>query len=88
VLGRFSFHWSAPVHDSGQPPVSSAHGVVDLDLELGARSATPAFYPSGRTGKLAITTTDANEPVADIHDRMPVIPRDLMRSFPADLMRM
>ena len=51
----------------------------------------------------AIITTDANELVADIHDRMPVIlapadyarwlgeepdPRDLMRPFPADLMRM
>jgi putative SOS response-associated peptidase YedK len=50
----------------------------------------------------AIITTDANELVADIHDRMPVIlapvdyarwlgeepdPRDLMRPFPADLMR-
>ena len=45
-------------------------------------------------------TTDANELVADIHDRMPVIlapgdygrwlgeepdPRDLMRSFPAEV---
>ena len=51
----------------------------------------------------AIITIDANELVADIHDRMPVIlappdytrwlgdepdPRDLMRGFPADLMRM
>jgi putative SOS response-associated peptidase YedK len=51
----------------------------------------------------AIITTDANELVADIHDRMPVIlapndyarwlsekpdPRDLMRPFPAELMRM
>jgi putative SOS response-associated peptidase YedK len=49
----------------------------------------------------AIITADANELVADIHDRMPVIlapgeyarwlgpdPRDLMRPFPADLMRM
>jgi putative SOS response-associated peptidase YedK len=51
----------------------------------------------------AIITTDANELVADIHDRMPVVlapadyprwlgeepdPRDLMRPFPADLMRM
>jgi len=51
----------------------------------------------------AVITTDANELVADIHDRMPVIlapsdcarwlgdepdPRELMRSFPADLMRM
>ena len=51
----------------------------------------------------AIITTDANELVVDIHDRMPVIlaasdyvrwlgeepdPRDLMRPFPADLMRM
>jgi putative SOS response-associated peptidase YedK len=51
----------------------------------------------------AIITTDANELVADIHDRMPVIlapndyarwlseepdPRDLMRTFPAELMRM
>jgi len=48
-------------------------------------------------------TTDANEMVADIHDRMPAIlapadyarwlsdepdPRDLLRPFPADLMRM
>ena len=47
-------------------------------------------------------TTDANELVADIHDRMPVIlapadyarwlgeepdPRDLMRPFPSELMR-
>jgi putative ABC transport system substrate-binding protein len=51
----------------------------------------------------AVITTDANEIVADIHDRMPVIlapsdyarwlgeepdPRDLMRSFSADLIRM
>jgi putative SOS response-associated peptidase YedK len=51
----------------------------------------------------AIITTAANELVADIHDRMPVIlapddfarwlreepdPRDLMRSYSADLMRM
>jgi putative SOS response-associated peptidase YedK len=51
----------------------------------------------------AVITTDANELVADIHNRMPVIlapgdyprwlsdepdPGDLMRPFPADLMRM
>jgi hypothetical protein len=51
----------------------------------------------------AIITTDANELVADIHDRMPLIlapgdyarwlgeepdPRDLMRPFPAAPMRM
>jgi putative SOS response-associated peptidase YedK len=51
----------------------------------------------------AIITTDSNELVAEIHDRMPVIlapadyvrwlseeldPRDLMRPFPAHLMRM
>jgi SOS response associated peptidase (SRAP)/Recombinase len=51
----------------------------------------------------AIITTDSNELVAEIHDRMPVIlapadyarwlgeeldPRDLMRPFPADRMRM
>jgi putative SOS response-associated peptidase YedK len=51
----------------------------------------------------AVITTDANEMVADIHDRMPVIlapgdyarwlsdepdPCDLMRPFPASLMRM
>ncbi len=51
----------------------------------------------------AVVTTDANELVADIHDRMPVIlapgdyvrwlgeepdPRDLMRPYPAGLMRM
>jgi putative SOS response-associated peptidase YedK len=51
----------------------------------------------------AIITTDANEMVAEIHDRMPLIiapadyerwlgdepdPRDLMRPFPAEPMRM
>jgi putative SOS response-associated peptidase YedK len=51
----------------------------------------------------AIITTDANELVADIHDRMPLIlapadyarwlgeepdPRDLMQPFPSELMRM
>jgi putative SOS response-associated peptidase YedK len=51
----------------------------------------------------AIITTDANELVAEIHDRMPVIlapsdyarwlgeepdPRGLMRQVPGDLMRM
>ena len=51
----------------------------------------------------AIITSDANELVADIHDRMPLIlapedyerglgdepdPGDLMRPFPAELMRM
>src|SRR5262249_15678760 len=51
----------------------------------------------------AIITTDSNELVAEIHDRMPVIlapadyarwlgeepdPRDLMRPFPAESMRM
>jgi putative SOS response-associated peptidase YedK len=51
----------------------------------------------------AIITTDANELVREIHDRMPVIlapadyarwlgeeddPRNLMRPFPAPLMRM
>ena len=51
----------------------------------------------------AVVTTDANEMVADIHNRMPAIlatadydrwlsdepdPRDLLRPFPADLMRM
>ena len=50
----------------------------------------------------AVITTDANELVAEIHDRMPAIlapegytrwlsdepdSRELMRSFPADLMR-
>ena len=51
----------------------------------------------------AVVTTDANEMVADIHDRMPAIlapedytrwlsdepdSRDLLRPFPADVMRM
>jgi putative SOS response-associated peptidase YedK len=55
------------------------------------------------TRTFAIITTDANELVGDIHDRMPVIlsrydyarwlseepdARDLMRPFPAELMRM
>jgi SOS response associated peptidase (SRAP) len=61
----------------------------------------PASGDSIRT--FAVITTDANELVADIHDRMPVIlapgdyarwlsdepdPRDMMRVFPASLMRM
>src|SRR4051812_47999236 len=55
------------------------------------------------TRTFAVLTTEANELVADIHDRMPVIlrpedhdrwlgsepdPRDLLRPFPAELMRM
>ena len=72
-----------------------------------------ASQACGRTGRsrlpaswirtFAIITTDANELVADIHNRMPVIlapgdyvrwlsdepdPRDLMRSFAAGVMRM
>jgi putative SOS response-associated peptidase YedK len=64
---------------------------------MARRSVSRAF---GRAGK---SRPRANELVADIHDRMPVIlapgdyarwlgeepdPRDLMRPFPADLMRM
>jgi putative SOS response-associated peptidase YedK len=77
---------------------------------MARRSASPASGRTGRSllrangfGLFAIITTDANELVADIHDRMPVIlapddygrwlgeepdPRDLMRPFPAELMRM
>jgi hypothetical protein len=59
------------------------------------------FYRAPRT--FAIITTDANEVVAEIHDRMPLIlahadytrwlsdepdPGDLMRLFPAEPMRM
>ena len=55
------------------------------------------------TRTFAVLTTEANELVAEIHDRMPVIlrlddydrwlgiepdPRDLLRPFPAELMRM
>jgi putative SOS response-associated peptidase YedK len=72
--------------------------------------ASPAF---GRTGRkpssgewirtFAIITADANDLVADIHDRMPAIlaasdyvrwlgeeedPRELMRPFPSEAMRM
>ena len=54
------------------------------------------------TGTFTIITTDANQLVADIHDRVPLIlspsdyirwlsdeydPRDLMRPFPAEPMR-
>jgi putative SOS response-associated peptidase YedK len=61
----------------------------------------PTFGEWIRT--FAVITTEANEMVADIHDRMPMIlapgdyarwlgeepdPRDLMRPFPAGLMRM
>jgi putative SOS response-associated peptidase YedK len=77
---------------------------------MARRSASLASGRTGRSllrangfGLFAIITTDANELVADIHDRMPVIlapddygrwlgeepdPRDLMRPFPAELMRM
>jgi putative SOS response-associated peptidase YedK len=63
-----------------------------------ASGTTPASGDRVRT--FASITTDANELVADIHDRMPVIvapadyarwlgeERDLMRSYPAELMRM
>src|ERR1700758_1516655 len=76
---------------------------------MARRSASPASGRTGRSllrangfGLFAIITTDANELVADIHDRMPVIlapddyarwlgeesaPRDLMRPYPAELMR-
>jgi putative SOS response-associated peptidase YedK len=62
---------------------------------------TPPQVSGLRT--FAIITTDANELLDGIHDRMPVIlsqydharwlgeepdPRDLMRPFPAELMRM
>ena len=74
---------------------------------MGHHSALPVSGKIGRTQLLvkwtrtfAIITTDANELVTDIHDRMPVIlsrydyvrwlseepdPRDLMRPFPAEL---
>src|SRR5262245_40293844 len=67
---------------------NSGHG------ELGQRD----FQIRTKASERAIITTDANELVADIHDRMPLIlppgdyacglgeasdPRDLMRPFPA-----
>ncbi|HKD38586.1 MAG TPA: SOS response-associated peptidase family protein, partial [Pirellulales bacterium] len=72
-----------------------------LRKSSGANWKEPASGEWIRT--FAIITTDSNELVAEIHDRMPVIlapadyarwlseepdPRDLMRPFPADLMRM
>ena len=76
-------------------------------LRVGGAQPTHYSYPSTASGKwlrtFAIITTDANELVANIHDRMPVIlapsdyaqwlgeeadPPGLMRQFPADLMRM
>jgi putative SOS response-associated peptidase YedK len=68
---------------------------------LASASLEPASGEWIRT--FAVITTDANELVADIHDRMPAIlvpdgytrwlsdepdRRELMRPFPADLMRM
>ena len=70
---------------------------------------SPAFGRIGRSQSgewirtFAIITTDANELVAEIHNRMPVIlsasgyvrwlgeaedPRELMRPFPSEAMRM
>jgi putative SOS response-associated peptidase YedK len=68
--------------------------VADWVKRRGVRSYGP--------GTFAIITTDANELVAEIHDRMPLIlaadhqrwlsdepdPQYLMRSFPAQPMRM
>jgi SOS response associated peptidase (SRAP)/Ku70/Ku80 beta-barrel domain len=87
-----------------------------VDAETGDEVDSPDIIKGYEVGKgeyieiepeLAISgpiiATDANELVADIHDRMPVIlppsdharwlgdeadPRDLLRPFPADLMRM
>ena len=78
---------------------SRTHGGAEVRGALYQSSLTSGEW----TRSFAIITSDANDLVADIHDRMPVIlsrydyarwlseepdPRDLMRPFPAELMRM
>jgi putative SOS response-associated peptidase YedK len=73
----------------------------DAPVEL-ARAEPAGLHFRDWVRTFAIITTDANELVADIHDRMPAIlapadytrwlgeepdPRDLMRPYPAELMR-
>jgi putative SOS response-associated peptidase YedK len=76
-------------------------GFYEWKAIKGQRAKQPASGEWIRT--FAVITTDANELVAEIHDRMPAIlapesytrwlgdepdPRDVMHPFPADLMRM
>jgi putative SOS response-associated peptidase YedK len=78
---------------------SLTHGGAEVRGALYQSSLTSGEW----TRTFAIITTDATELGTDIHDRMPVIlsrydylrwlseepdPSDLMRPFPAELMRM
>ena len=96
------FEWRAIKGQKAKQP----HAIAMKDAPFGIAGIWENWKEPASDGWLrtfAIITTDANELVADIHDRMPVIlapsdyarwlgeepdPRDLMRPFPADLMRM
>jgi putative SOS response-associated peptidase YedK len=95
------FEWKAIKGRNAKQPYTIAMKDGAPWLAFGGNWKEPASGEWIRS--FAIITTDANELVADIHDRMPVIlapadyagwlgdesdPRDLMRPFPADLMRM
>ena len=92
-------------------PVSQSEPSWHLSVAVEARGLIPEHVKPTPAGSgpldevriLAIITTDANDLVAEIHDRMPLIlaptdyvrwlsgepdPRDLMRPFPAEPMRM
>jgi putative SOS response-associated peptidase YedK len=97
------FEWKAIKGQKATQPYAIA-------MKDGAPSGIAAIWENWKdpasvewTRTFAIITTDANELVTDIHDRMPVIlsrydyvrwlgeepdPHDLMRPFPAELMRM
>jgi putative SOS response-associated peptidase YedK len=97
------FEWKAIKGQRGKQPYAIA-------MKGGAPFALAGIWENWRqpaSGKwirtFAIITTDANELVAEVHDRMPVIlapgdyarwlgeepdPRDLMRPYPAEPMRM
>jgi len=89
---------SAPLRYAIVDGISARHSTAADGCAAGCRARSCDWL---RT--FAIITTDANELVGEIHDRMPVIlapgdyarwlgeeddPRNLMRPFPASLMRM
>jgi hypothetical protein len=91
------------VSERAHETFSDARANIEIDVDRDPeelRRAINCWKPIGGQTPRRFT---ANELVADIHDRMPVVlapngyarwlgdepdPRDLMRPFPADLMRM
>src|SRR5438552_15719748 len=106
--GGASYRWTA--FSNGRQSRGASGSLMRSPCQDGAPFAIAGIWENWKdpnSGEwirtFAIVTTDANELVADIHDRMPVIlsrydyvrwlgeepdPRELMRPFPAGLMRM